>query len=63
MVGKPLPHDSSSAPSATRPATVYLSTPCATPACGHAYNCHTSGGCTVETCGCVAFATGSQVSQ
>jgi hypothetical protein len=36
--------------------TIYLSTPCATPGCGHPYNWHTAGVCTREACLCKAFA-------
>jgi hypothetical protein len=36
---------------------VYLSTPCAAPSCAHPYNWHTAtAGCTVEACGCRAYA-------
>lgn len=39
------------------PVALYLSTPCAGVACDHPYNWHSSDGCEVETCECIAFAT------
>ncbi len=38
------------------PIAVYLCTPCAGITCGHPYNWHSSDGCEVETCECIAFA-------